>query len=79
MGLAAEAERLWIRTDELIDGLRNSTLSILMEALIFLNCNREFWNKETVVAAYSKTRKSMSRKVQDALEAENARDAIFEE
>ena len=50
-----------------------------MEALIFLNYNREFWNKETVVAAHSKTRKSVSRKVQDALEAENARDAIFEE
>ena len=50
-----------------------------MEALIFLNYNREFWNKETVVAAYSKVRKSLSKKVQDALEAESARDTIFEE
>ena len=68
MGLATEVECLWSCAGRLIDGSRSNTLPILMEALIFLNHDRELWSKETLVAAYSKAWKSMSKKARGALE-----------
>ena len=40
LGSAAVVERLWSIADRLIDGERNNTSPLLMEALLFLRSNR---------------------------------------
>ena len=51
-GSVAEVERLWSVADRYVDGSRNSTSPLLMEAMIFLKFNKDFWDEKTIVDAY---------------------------
>ena len=53
LDLAAEVERLWSIVDRHVDENRNSTTPLLMETMVFLRMNKEFWNDETIVKDYS--------------------------
>ena len=52
LGSVAEVERLWSMVDAYLDGKRNKTTQLLMEALVFLRLNRQFWDDKTILEAY---------------------------
>ena len=56
LGSAAVVERLWSIVDRLIDGERNNTSPLLMEALLFLRANIIYWDKELMRTAFNAIR-----------------------
>ena len=50
---AAVVERLRSIVDNLLDGTRNNTSPLLMEALRFLRLNRSYWELEPVKTAFN--------------------------
>lgn len=61
-------ERSWSLADRLIDGSRNNASPMLMEALLFLRCNRQFWDEETALLAHKAAQRAMLKKANDLLE-----------
>ena len=74
---AAVVERLWSLADEIVDGARNNTTPIVVEALLFLRYNRSFWDEETVAQAHKAVQKSLSKKVTTFIDEDDAH--VFEE
>ena len=74
---AAVVERLWSLADKILDGARNNTTPIVVEALLFLRCNRSFWDEETIVQAYKAAQKTLSKKVTTLMDEDKVR--VFEE
>ena len=56
LGSVAEVERLWSIVDNYLDGCRNKTTPLLMEAFVFLRVNKDFWDEHTIVEAYHRAR-----------------------
>ena len=65
LGSAAVVERLWSIADKLIDGTRNNTTPVLMEALLYLRENRQYWDEQLVQEAFNATRSQRVRKKLD--------------
>ena len=61
LGSAAVVERLWSISDNLIDGERNKTSPILLEALLYLRDNRLYWDDQMIQAAFNETRSQRVR------------------
>ena len=74
---AAVVERLWSLADKIVDGARNNTAPVVVEALLFLRCNRSFWDEETVAQAHEAVQKYLSKKVADLIDEDDA--CVFEE
>ena len=74
---AAAVERLWSLADKIVDGARNNTTPIVVEALLFLRCNRSFWDEETAVQAHKAAQKSLSNRVSTLIDEDEA--CAFEE
>ena len=51
-GSVVKVERLCSVADNHADDSRNSTSPLLMEAILFLQFNKEFWDDKTVVDAH---------------------------
>ena len=60
LGSSAEVEPLWSVVDSLIDKDWNSNAPLLMELIVFLQVNREFWNSKPIVKAYCSARETNS-------------------
>ena len=73
----AVVERLWSLADKILDGARNNTTPIVVEALLFLHCNCSFWDEETIVQAYKAVQKSLSKKVTTLIDEDEI--YLFEE
>ena len=65
LGSAAVVERLWSIADGLIDGHRNNTSPVLMEALLHLRANRQYWDTHLVQEAFNATRSQRVRQKLD--------------
>ena len=74
---AAAVERLWSLADKIVDGARNGTTHVAAEALFFLRCNRSSWDEETVAQAREAVQKSLSKKVENLMNEDEAQ--VFEE
>ena len=71
LGSAAVVERLWSIADRLIDGERNNTSPLLMEALLFLRSNRIYWDIELVRTAFNAVRSQIAtQKMEEEAEYE---------
>ena len=69
LGSAAVVERLWSIADKLIDGDRNNTSPLLMEALLFLRENRSYWDLPLVCEAFNAMRSQIVTKKMEEEEA----------
>ncbi len=67
LGSAAEVERLWSKAKHLLLDHRKRTSPALVEALLFLNTNMEYWDGQTVRIVMAAAR---SKRVQSAIEAD---------
>ena len=56
LGSTAMVEWLWSIANRLVDGERNNTSPLLMEALLFLRENRSYWDLELVITAFNAVR-----------------------
>ena len=69
LGSAAVVERLWFIVDELIDGPRNNTFPVLMEALLSLRENRQYLDDQLVQEPFNANRSQrVKQKLDEDLE-----------
>ena len=64
-----DVERLWFIADELIDGPRNNTFPVLMEALLSLRENRQYLDDQLVQEPFNANRSQrVKQKLDEDLE-----------
>jgi hypothetical protein len=73
LGSAAEVERLWSHAGLVLTKSRRSMTPMLLEAILFLKCNRRFWDQNLVAEAFAMQRTARSqRRINDDVEQLNA-------
>ena len=58
LGSSAEIERVWAISKYIVSDHRNSTQTIILEAFVFLNGNRTYWDRRSVEEALERMKRS---------------------